>query len=867
MSEEKKDQELQDQDEALEESSQFDKVEDIEISREMRDSFLDYSMSVIVQRALPDVRDGMKPVHRRILYAMSSLNMTPGSAHKKSARIVGDVIGKYHPHGDTAVYDAMVRMAQDFAYRYPLVDGHGNFGSLDGDGAAAMRYTEARMSKISMEMVADLNKDTVNFLETYDSDGVEPEVLPSRIPNLLLNGSVGIAVGMATNIPPHNLGESVSAIKAVMDDPDISVPELMEYLPGPDFPTGGLILGRKGIKDAYETGRGSITIRSKYRVEDMPNGKKRVIYYEIPYGLNKMKLYEKMAEVIRDKQVQGITYLNDESNREGVRIVMELKKDVQEDVVINQMFRLTPLQSTFGINMLALEGGRPKQLSIKEIIQDYVKHQIEVVERKTRFDLKKAEERLHIVKGLRIALDNLDALIHMIRNSHSEEAVLIQEMNEAFGLDDIQSKAILAMQIRRLSGLEREKIEAEYNSLLETIADLKDILAKPERVLAIIKDNLNDIEQKYGDSRRTEIIEGGFDVEDEDLIPEENIIITLTDSGYVKRQPVDSYHTQNRGGKGIRSMSLNEEDSIDRMISMSTHDYLLLFTNQGRVYRIKGYHIPSGSRTSKGIPIVNVLTMQEGEKVQALLPYSKDDTKENLVFVTTDGVVKRTSVTEFHNINKKGKLAITLNEGDTLAYVKATSGDEDIIIAGDNGKAIRFNEKDIRLMGRTAAGVKGFNTDGGKVVGMALSSEGDTLFALSENGFGKRSYLSDYRLTNRGGKGVRTINVTDKTGPLVALKAVSGDEDAMIVTSNGQMIRVHLADISIYSRNTQGISVIRPGENDKVLRVTLTEHEDDQETAALPEPAQGEDTAAESQDNSNPDTETTVNAQEKELAK
>ena len=867
MSEEKKDQELQDQDEALEESSQFDKVEDIEISREMRDSFLDYSMSVIVQRALPDVRDGMKPVHRRILYAMSSLNMTPGSAHKKSARIVGDVIGKYHPHGDTAVYDAMVRMAQDFAYRYPLVDGHGNFGSLDGDGAAAMRYTEARMSKISMEMVADLNKDTVNFLETYDSDGVEPEVLPSRIPNLLLNGSVGIAVGMATNIPPHNLGESVSAIKAVMDDPDISVPELMEYLPGPDFPTGGLILGRKGIKDAYETGRGSITIRSKYRVEDMPNGKKRVIYYEIPYGLNKMKLYEKMAEVIRDKQVQGITYLNDESNREGVRIVMELKKDVQEDVVINQMFRLTPLQSTFGINMLALEGGRPKQLSIKEIIQDYVKHQIEVVERKTRFDLKKAEERLHIVKGLRIALDNLDALIHMIRNSHSEEAVLIQEMNEAFGLDDIQSKAILAMQIRRLSGLEREKIEAEYNSLLETIADLKDILAKPERVLAIIKDNLNDIEQKYGDSRRTEIIEGGFDVEDEDLIPEENIIITLTDSGYVKRQPVDSYHTQNRGGKGIRSMSLNEEDSIDRMISMSTHDYLLLFTNQGRVYRIKGYHIPSGSRTSKGIPIVNVLTMQEGEKVQALLPYSKDDTKENLVFVTTDGVVKRTSVTEFHNINKKGKLAITLNEGDTLAYVKATSGDEDIIIAGDNGKAIRFNEKDIRLMGRTAAGVKGFNTDGGKVVGMALSSEGDTLFALSENGFGKRSYLSDYRLTNRGGKGVRTINVTDKTGPLVALKAVSGDEDAMIVTSNGQMIRVHLADISIYSRNTQGISVIRPGENDKVLRVTLTEHEDDQETTALPEPAQEEDTAAESQDTSNPDGETTVNAPEKELAK
>ena len=841
MSEEKKDQIFEDQDDASEESSQYDKVENIEISKEMKESFLDYSMSVIVQRALPDVRDGMKPVHRRILYAMSSLGMTPGSAHKKSARIVGDVIGKYHPHGDTAVYDAMVRMAQDFSYRYPLVDGHGNFGSLDGDGAAAMRYTEARMSKISMEMVADLNKDTVNFLETYDSDGVEPEVLPSRIPNLLLNGSVGIAVGMATNIPPHNLGEAVSAIKAVMDDPDISVPELMNHLTGPDFPTGGIILGRKGIKEAYETGRGSITIRAKYRIEDMPNGKKRIIYYEIPYALNKMKLYEKMAEVIRDKQVQGITYLNDESNREGVRIVMELKKDVQEDVVINQMFRLTPLQSTFGINMLALENGKPKQLSIKEIIQDYVQHQIEVVERKTRFDLKKAEERLHIVEGLRIALDNLDALIHMIRNSHSEEAVLIQEMNEAFGLDDIQSKAILAMQIRRLSGLEREKIEAEYNSLVETIADLKDILNKPERVLSIIKDNLNDIEQKYGDARRTEICEGGFDVEDEDLIPEENIIITLTDSGYVKRQPVDSYHTQNRGGKGIRSLSLNEEDSVDRMITMSTHDYLLLFTNQGRVYRMRGYNVPLGSRTSKGIPIVNVLTMQEGEKVQALLPYSKNDTQENLVFVTSDGVVKRTPVTEFHNINKKGKLAITLNEGDTLAYVKATYGDDDIIIAGDNGKAIRFQEKDIRLMGRTAAGVKGFNTDGGKVVGMALSSEGDTLFALSENGFGKRSYLSDYRLTNRGGKGVRTINVTDKTGPLVALQAVSGDEDAMIVTSNGQMIRVHLQDISIYSRNTQGISVIRTGENDKVLRVTLTEHEDEsEETPALETAAEPE---------------------------
>lgn len=804
----------------------YDAVEDIEICKEMRDSFLDYAMSVIVQRALPDVRDGMKPVHRRILYAMSALNITPGSAHKKSARIVGDVIGKYHPHGDTAVYDAMVRMAQDFSYRYPLVDGHGNFGSLDGDGAAAMRYTEARMSKISTEMVADLNKDTVDFIESYDGDGQEPVVLPSRMPNLLLNGAVGIAVGMATNIPPHNLTETVDAIKAVMDDPNISVPELMEHLPGPDFPTGGIILGRKGIREAYETGRGSITVRAKYRVEEMPNGKKRIIYYEIPYGINKMKMYERMAEIIREKKVQGVTYLNDESNREGVRIVMELKKDVQEDVIINQMFRETQLQSTFGINMLALENGRPKQLTIREMIIDYINHQTDVIERRTRYDLKKAQERLHIVEGLRIALDHLDEVIHMIRSSHKEEAGLIADMNAEFGLDDLQSKAILAMQIRRLSGLEREKIENEYNQLLASIADYKDILANHDRVLNIIRANLDDIQAKYGDDRRTEIAEGNFDVIDEDLIPQEDIIMTLTHSGYIKTTATSTYHTQNRGGKGIRSISLNDEDFIDFMVSLSNHDHVLFFTNTGRVYRMKGFQFPMSSRTAKGTPIVNFLPLQDGEKVEAILPYNPDEQAKNLLFVTTNGVVKRTPISEFKNINRTGKIAITLNDGDSLAFVRGTNGDEEVLIAGDQGNAVRFQEDKIRLMGRTAAGVKGIDLMGGKVVGVALSSMGETVMSLSANGYGKRSPIEEYRMTDRGTKGVKTLQTSDVTGPLVAFRAVSGDEDAMIVTENGTMIRVHMQDVKVQGRNTKGVRVIRLAENDRVNRMAFTDHEE-----------------------------------------
>lgn len=617
-----------------EENKRYDYVEDVEISKEMRTAFLDYSMSVIVSRALPDVRDGMKPVHRRILHAMNQLGITSGVAHKKSARIVGEVIGKYHPHGDTAVYDAMVRMAQDFSYRYPLVDGHGNFGSLDGDGAAAMRYTEARMSKISMEMLRDIQKDTVDFIPNYDGEESEPVVLPSRIPNLLINGAVGIAVGMATNIPPHNLSETIQAIFAVMDDPDITVPQLMEVIKGPDFPTGGIILGRKGIRQAFETGRGSIMIRSKYRVEELSNGKKQIIFYEIPYQVNKANLITKMASLIRDKAIQGVTYLNDESNREGIRIVMELKKDAQEEVILNQLFRLTPLQTSFGINMLALENGRPKQLPLKDIIHDYIDHQVDVVVRKTQFELKKAQDRAHILEGLRIAMDHIDEVIHMIRSSKKDEAGLSQDLCDAFGLSMIQAKAILAMQLRRLSGLERDKIENEYQQLLLTIEDLKDILANHDRVLQIIRDDLTEIDQKYGDERRTEISDASVDMEDEDLIPVEDVIITLTESGYIKRQLVDTYRAQNRGGRGIKSLTLNEEDSIDTMISMSTHDFLLLFTDKGRVYRLKGYNVPSGSRTSKGIPIVNLMTLEKGEKVNVLVAVPKDDESETLLFVT-----------------------------------------------------------------------------------------------------------------------------------------------------------------------------------------------------------------------------------------
>ena len=805
----------------------------VDIASEMKDSFLDYSMSVIVQRALPDVRDGLKPVHRRILHAMNSLNMTPGSAHKKSARIVGEVIGKYHPHGDTAVYDSMVRMAQDFSYRYPLVDGHGNFGSLDGDEAAAMRYTEARMSRISMEMMRDINKDTVDFVDNYDGEEKEPVVLPSRIPNLLVNGSMGIAVGMATNIPPHNLKETAEAVCAYMDHPDITIPELMEFLPGPDFPTGGIILGRKGIRQAYETGRGSLQVRSRYRVEELTGGRKRIVFYEIPFSVNKASLIAKMAALIRDKAIQGVTYLNDESNREGIRIVMDLKKDAQEDVILNQLFHLTPLQSGFGINMLALEGGRPRQLSLKEIIRDYVEHQVEVIRRKTAFDLKKAQERAHILEGLRIALDHLDEIITTIRNSRSDEAGLNAELCEKFGFSYEQSRAILAMQMKRLSGLERDKIESEYDALIQAIEDYKDILNREERVVQIIKDDLTEIVQKYGDKRRTEISTDYVDMDDEDLIPREHVIITMTASGYIKRQPVSMYHAQNRGGKGIKSLTLNDEDNVEHMVSMSTHSHLLLFTNQGRVYRLKGYNIPNASRTAKGTPIVNVMDLQPGETIRTLLPVPENkEGFKSLIFVTRNGVVKRTAVGEFDSINRNGKIAIGLRPDDELKFVKGTTGDDDVIIAGSKGKAIRFHESQIRMMGRTAAGVSGFNTDGGEVVGLALTHEGDTLLSVSENGFGKRTSVEEFTRRSRGGKGMYAIHMTEKTGPLVSVMAVHGDEDAMIVASDGIMIRISLKDVGLYSRQTQGLKLINLNDGATVTRLSLV-HPEDEELAEI----------------------------------
>ena len=808
----------------------YDKLEQVDISREMRTSFLDYSMSVIVQRALPDVRDGMKPVHRRILHSMNTLGITASVAHKKSARIVGEVIGKYHPHGDTAVYDAMVRMAQDFSYRYPLVDGHGNFGSMDGDGAAAMRYTEARMSKISMEMMKDIQKDTVDFEDNYDGEEKEPVVLPARFPNLLVNGSVGIAVGMATNIPPHNLGETIDATLAIMDDPDITVSDLMEnYIPGPDFPTGGIILGRSGIRQSYETGRGSIIIRSKVKIEEMDNGKKRIIIYEIPYQVNKATMIEKIASLVREKVIDGITYLNDESNRDGVRIVIELRKDVQEYVILNQLYRLTPLQTSFGINMLSLVNGAPKQMGIKETLQHYVDHQVEVTTRRTRFDLKKAEDRAHILEGFRIALDHIDAIIALIRASRNDEEAM-QGLMEQFALSEVQAKAILQMQLRRLTGLERDKIETEYNELLATIADLRDILANESRIHEIIRQELSEVKEKYGDERRTEISDAGMEMDDEDLIPVEDVVITMSTSGYIKRAPVDTYKTQQRGGRGVKGMSLNEDDVIETLITMSTHDHLLMFTNLGRVYRLKGYNIPNASRTSKGLPVVNLLSLEKEESVTALVPMKKDSPAQYLFFVTQKGLVKRVKVEDFDYIPRKGKIAIQLREDDELINVKPTSGEDEILIAGSNGKVIRFEEDEVRPMGRTASGVRGFNTDGGTVVGVAVSHEGKYLLSVSENGYGKRSEIDEYRKTNRGNKGVKTINVTTKTGSLVTVRAVNGDEDAMIVTDKGIIIRIALDHVGVYGRNTQGVKLINVADDETVTKVAVVARNEEEQS-------------------------------------
>lgn len=802
------------------------KVIQLDIASDMKESFLDYSMSVIVARALPDVRDGLKPVHRRIIYGMNEQGMYSDKPYKKSARIVGDVMGKYHPHGDSSIYDAMVRMAQDFSYRYPLVQGHGNFGSMDGDGAAAMRYTEARMSKMAMEIVRDLQKDTVDFQDNYDGEEKEPSVMPAKFPNLIVNGSMGIAVGMATNIPPHNLGETIDATLAIIKNPEITTMELMEnHIFGPDFPTGGTILGRSGIRQAFETGRGSIVTRSKVNIEEKSNGKTVLIFNEIPYQVNKASMVKKIADLVHDKVIEGITELRDESNRDGVRIVLELRKDVQADVILNQLYRLTPLQSSFGVNFLALVNGAPRQLGIKEALEHYITHQIEVIERRTRFDLKKAEDRAHILEGLRIALDHIDEIIALIRNSNDDESAK-NGLMEKFELSEIQAKAILEMQLRRLTGLQREKIENEYNELVALIADLKDILEKPERVRQIICDELTEIKEKYGDERRTEISDIGLDIDDEDLIPVEDVVITMTATGYIKRIPSDTYRTQNRGGRGVKGMSMNQDDIIDILTTMSTHDHLLMFTNTGRVYRIKGYKIPSGSRTSKGIPVVNLLQLQDGEYIKSLVPVDGNDAKF-LFFVTKNGLVKRVSVDEFTLIRQSGKIAITLRDDDEIIDVKATYGDTEVIIAGSNGKAVRFDENQVRPMGRSASGVKGFNTDGSEVVGVATNKEGKYLLSVSENGYGKRSEIEDYRLTSRGTKGVKTINVTDKTGKLVSVRSVNGDEDAMIMTNEGIIIRISLENVGVYGRNTQGVKLINVSETESVARVAIVDKEEE----------------------------------------
>ena len=801
-----------------------------DISNEMRTSFLDYAMSVIVARALPDVRDGLKPVHRRIIHSMNELGIVADKPYKKSARIVGDVIGKYHPHGDTAVYDAMVRMSQDFSYRYELVQGHGNFGSIDGEGAAAMRYTEARMSKICMELVKDIQKDTVDFVDNYDGEEKEPSVLPARFPNLIVNGAVGIAVGMATNIPPHNLREAIDATLAIMDNPDITTKELMEKnIFGPDFPTGGIILGRAGIKQGYETGRGSIVTRSRVTTEEMANGKKRLIVTEIPYQVNKAVLVEKIASLVREKQIDGITDLRDESNREGIRIVIELRKDVQSDVILNQLYRMTSMQTAFGVNMMALVNGAPKLLSMKEALQCYVDHQIDVTVRRTKFDLRKAEDRAHILAGLLIALDHIDEIINIIRHSKDDPQAM-SEMMVRFNLSEIQAKAIMDMQLRRLTGLSRAKIEDEYNGLLTLIEDLKDILANHSRVLEIIRSELTAVKEKYGDERRTEISDSDFDMQDEDLIPVEDIVITMTSNGYMKRMPVDTYRTQNRGGKGVKGMAVNEDDVVEFLLTMSTHDYLMLFTNFGKVYRMKGYQVPNASRTAKGIPVVNLLELDKDEKVKAMIAVKKDSESKYYVFATKNGIVKRTRVDEFTNIMRKGKIAIVLNENDELIGVKETSGDDEILLAASNGKVARFHEDDIRPMGRKSIGVKGMNVDGATLVGIATSNEGTDILSVTEKGYGKKTPISEYRMSKRGAKGVLTVNVSDATGNLVSIRTVNGDEDAMIVTNEGIIIRLSLENVANYGRNTKGVRLINLSDSDAVVaKVTIVEKDESAE--------------------------------------
>ncbi|MDU3980837.1 MAG: DNA gyrase subunit A [Streptococcus mitis] len=794
----------------------------VNLTKEMKTSFIDYAMSVIVARALPDVRDGLKPVHRRILYGMNELGVTPDKPHKKSARITGDVMGKYHPHGDSSIYEAMVRMAQWWSYRYMLVDGHGNFGSMDGDGAAAQRYTEARMSKIALEMLRDINKNTVDFVDNYDANEREPLVLPARFPNLLVNGATGIAVGMATNIPPHNLGETIDAVKLVMDNPEVTTKDLMEVLPGPDFPTGALVMGKSGIHKAYETGKGSIVLRSRTEIEETKTGRERIVVTEFPYMVNKTKVHEHIVRLVQEKRIEGITAVRDESNREGVRFVIEVKRDASANVILNNLFKMTQMQTNFGFNMLAIQNGVPKILSLRQILDAYIEHQKEVVVRRTRFDKEKAEARAHILEGLLIALDHIDEVIRIIRASETDAEAQAELMSK-FKLSERQSQAILDMRLRRLTGLERDKIQSEYDDLLALIADLADILAKPERVSQIIKDELDEVKRKFGDQRRTELMVGEvLSLEDEDLIEESDVLITLSNKGYIKRLDQAEFTAQKRGGRGVQGTGVKDDDFVRELVSTSTHDHLLFFTNKGRVYRLKGYEIPEYGRTAKGLPVVNLLKLDEGESIQTIITVESERSDDAYLFFTTrHGIVKRTSVKEFANIRQNGLKALNLKDEDELINVLLTEEDTDIIIGTKFGYAVRFNQSAVRGMSRIATGVKGVNLrEGDTVVGASVITDQDEVLIITEKGYGKRTVATEYPTKGRGGKGMKTANVAEKNGPLSGLLTVKGDEDLMIITDTGVMIRTNVANISQTGRSTMGVKVMRLDQDAKIVTFT-----------------------------------------------
>ena len=804
---------------------------DVNLTSEMKTSFIDYAMSVIVARALPDVRDGLKPVHRRILYGMNELGVTPDKPHKKSARITGDVMGKYHPHGDSSIYEAMVRMAQWWSYRYMLVDGHGNFGSMDGDGAAAQRYTEARMSKIALEMLRDINKNTVDFTDNYDASEREPLVLPARFPNLLVNGATGIAVGMATNIPPHNLGETIDAVKLMMDNPDVTTRELMEVLPGPDFPTGALVMGKSGIHKAYETGKGSIVLRSRTEIEVTKSGRERIVVTEFPYMVNKTKVHEHIVRLVQEKRIEGITAVRDESNREGVRFVIEVRRDASANVILNNLFKMTQMQTNFGFNMLAIQNGVPKILSLRQILAAYIEHQTEVVTRRTIFDKEKAEARAHILEGLLIALDHIDEVIRIIRNSQTDAEAQAELMSK-FKLSERQSQAILDMRLRRLTGLERDKIQSEYDDLVALIADLADILAKPERVATIIKEELEEVKRKFGDARRTELMVGEvLSLEDEDLIEETDVLITLSNKGYIKRLDQAEFTAQKRGGRGVQGTGVKDDDFVRELVSTSTHDHLLFFTNKGRVYRLKGYEIPEYGRTAKGLPIVNLLKLDEGESIQTIINVEQDRSDEAYLFFTTrQGVVKRTNVAEFSNIRQNGLKALNLRDEDELINVFLTDGNTDVIIGTKYGYSVRFNEAVVRNMGRSATGVRGVNLrDGDKVVGASVITDQDEVLVITEKGYGKRTMAGEYPTKGRGGKGIKTANITEKNGPLAGLLTVKGDEDLMIITDTGVMIRTGVANISQTGRSTQGVKVMRLDQDAKIMTFTTVQPDEKDE--------------------------------------